>query len=233
MTASADQTLKIWDTAGKYLATAPTLAPNFAVTQAGDGCVAVGNQRGLLLIGLTWTINPSSPGWSIVSGALTYTPTTLAAGFSTSVHVQATTSSANCGPVANNASASATNEKASDNGNNSANASVTVNCPDVKVTKTANPVGPVSAGEDIGFDVTLSNIGAGNAAGVSFTDTLPAGLTWTINPSSPGWSIVSGALVYTPTTLAAGFSTSVHVQATTSSANCGPVANTASASATK
>ena len=56
-------------------------------------------------------------------------------------------------------------KKASDNGNNSANASVTVNCPDVKVTKVANPVGPVSAGDDIGFDVTLSNIGAGNAAG--------------------------------------------------------------------
>jgi uncharacterized repeat protein (TIGR01451 family) len=199
--------------------------------------IGTGNAAGVsftdtLPTGLTWTINPASAGWSIVSGALVYTPTTLAAGFSTTVHITATTSAANCGPVSNTASASATNEKASDNGNNSATASVTVNCPDVKVTKVANPVGPVSAGEDIGFDVTLSNIGAGNAAGVSFTDTLPAGLTWTITPASAGWSIVSGALVYTPTTLAAGFSTTVHVQATTSSANCGPVSNTASATAT-
>lgn len=50
VTASADQTLKFWDTTGRYLATTPTLAPNFAVTQAGEGRLAVGNQRGLLLM---------------------------------------------------------------------------------------------------------------------------------------------------------------------------------------
>jgi uncharacterized repeat protein (TIGR01451 family) len=200
--------------------------------------IGAGNATGLsftdtLPAGLTWTINPASPGWSIAAGALQYAPTSLAAGASTTVHVKATTSPANCGSVSNTALASATNEGTGTiTNNNSATASVTVSCPDVRVQKTANPAGPVSAGEDIGFDVTLSNIGAGNAAGLSFTDTLPAGLTWTITPASPGWSIAGGALQYAPTTLAAGATTTVHVKATTSSANCGGVSNTASASAT-
>jgi len=98
-----------------------------------------------------------------------------------------------------------------------------VQCPDIKVQKVANPAGPVSAGDNIGFDVTLSNIGTGNAVGLSFTDTLPSGLTWTIDPASADWSISGGALVYAPTTLAAGASTTVHVKATTSSSQCGPV----------
>jgi uncharacterized repeat protein (TIGR01451 family) len=75
--------------------------------------------------------------------------------------------------VSNTASASATNEKASDNTNNSATASVTVQCPDIKVEKTADAA-TVNAGDQIGFTVTLSNIGTGQANGVSFTDALPA-----------------------------------------------------------
>jgi uncharacterized repeat protein (TIGR01451 family) len=133
--------------------------------------------------------------------------------------------------VSNTASASATNEKASDNTNNSATASVTVQCPDIKVEKTADAA-TVNAGDQIGFTVTLSNIGTGNANGVSFTDALPAGLTWTESPDSANFSISGNNLVFAPTTIAAGGSSTVHVVATTSSANCGPVSNTASASAT-
>src|SRR4029079_447949 len=158
-------------------------------------------------------------------------PTTIAAGGSYTVHVVATTSANECGPVSNTASASATNEKAADNGNNSATASVTVNCPDIKVEKTAD-AGTVSAGDEIGFTVTLSNIGAGNASGLSFTDSLPSGLSWTIDPASSGAPLVSGNLDYSPTSLAAGASATVHVKATTTSANCGTVSNSASAAAT-
>src|SRR6185503_15290785 len=169
--------------------------------------------------------------FSISGNNLVFAPTTIAAGGSSTVHVVATTSSANCGPVSNTASASATNEKASDNTNNSANASVTVQCPDIKVEKTADAA-TVSAGDQIGFTVTLSNIGTGNAAGVTFTDALPAGLTWTESPDSANFSISGNNLVFAPTTIAAGGNSTVHVVATTSSANCGPVSNTASASAT-
>jgi uncharacterized repeat protein (TIGR01451 family) len=180
--------------------------------------------------GLTFTESPDSPDWSVSGGNLVYAPTSLAAGGSSSVHIVATTSSANCGPVSNTASASASNEKSTDNANNTASASVTVNCPDLKVEKTEDAP-TVNAGDQLGFTVTLSNIGPGAAYGVSFTDALPAGLTFTESPDSPDWSVSGGNLVYAPTSLAAGGSSSVHVVATTSSANCGPVSNTASASA--
>jgi uncharacterized repeat protein (TIGR01451 family) len=120
---------------------------------------------------LTWTESPDSANFSISGNNLVFAPTTIAAGGSSTVHVVATTSSANCGPVSNTASASATNEKASDNTNNSATASVTVQCPDIKVEKTADAA-TVNAGDQIGFTVTLSNIGTGQANGVTFTDAL-------------------------------------------------------------
>lgn len=52
VTASADQSLKVWDTTGKWTSTIPTLAPNFAVAPAGGGRVVVGNQRGVLLVSI-------------------------------------------------------------------------------------------------------------------------------------------------------------------------------------
>ena len=45
--------------------------------------------------------------------------------------------------------------------------------------------------------------------------------------SSAGWSISNGNLVYSPTTLATGASTSVHTIATTSKEDCGRITNTA------
>ena len=58
---------------------------------------------------------------------------------------------------------SATNEPGTALGNNSDSGDVTVLCADIDIAKTANPVGPVSAGDDIGFDVTVSNLGDGIA----------------------------------------------------------------------
>src|SRR6185369_11890183 len=235
--ATASVLVKCPDIKVEKTADAPSVSSGdqigFTVTVSNIG---TGNAAGLsftdaLPAGLTWTIDPASTGWSIAGGNLVYTPTTLAAGANTTVHVKATTSADNCGPVSNTASASATNEKSTDTANNSATASVTVLCPDIKVEKSADAAS-VSSGDQIGFTVTVSNIGTGNAAGLSFTDALPAGLTWTIDPASTGWSIAGGNLVYTPTTLAAGANTTVHVKATTSADNCGPVSNTASASAT-
>src|SRR4029078_8351794 len=110
------------------------------------------------------------------------------AGPNWSVHVVATSSAANCGPVSNTATVSANNERAADNANNTANASVTVNCPDIKVEKTADAA-TVNAGDQLGFTVTVSNIGPGNATGVTFTDALPAGVARTGRSESAGFRI--------------------------------------------
>src|SRR5207244_3941885 len=125
----------------------------------------------------------------------------------------------------NSASAASTND-----GNPAVGpVAITVNCASIDVLKVADAAA-VSAGDQIGFTVTLTNNGAGTASGLSFSDPLPGGLTWTISPASAGWSIVAGNLVYAPSSLAAGASSSVHVIATTDAADCGRITNTATVS---
>src|SRR4029078_6759780 len=89
----------------------------------------------------------------------------------------------------------------SNDGSDESDASVDVLCADIDVDKTADAAS-VSAGEQIGFTVTLTNHGAGEAKGVQFTDVLPAGLTWSISPANPDWEISGGSLVYKHDTLA-------------------------------
>jgi uncharacterized repeat protein (TIGR01451 family) len=104
----------------------------------------------------------------------------------------------------------------------------------IDVAKTADAA-TVAAGDPIGFTVTLSNTGDGTATGVAFTDALPGGdgVDWSISPASTGWSISgtvpSQSLVYAPTSLAPGASTSVHVVSDTTTASCKRYDNTASA----
>ena len=64
-------------------------------------------------------------------------------------------------------------------GNNSDNGSIDVLCANITIVKDANPVGPVSAGDEIGFDITVTNNGDGIATDVHVSDNLPDGITWT------------------------------------------------------
>jgi uncharacterized repeat protein (TIGR01451 family) len=95
-----------------------------------------------------------------------------------------------------------------DTGNNSAAITVSVNPPDLVVTKTA-PSARVNAGETIPFTITVKNSGTSPAGSVSVTDSLPAGATFidaTGNPLHSGnllvWPLVGslpagGTLSYT------------------------------------
>src|SRR5207253_113265 len=65
--------------------------------------------------------------------------------------------------------------------------------------------------------------------GVTVDDPLPAGLTWSISGAANGFSISAGHLVFGPATLASGASAAVHIIATTTSANCANIPNTATA----
>ena len=85
---------------------------------------------------------------------------------------------------------------------------------------------PVNAGDPIGFTVTISNHGTGTAYGATASDTLPAGIDWTIDGDANGWSIDGGVLSWGPDDLAAGASFSVHIVGTTDAADCGLVPNT-------
>ena len=157
-------------------------------------------------------------------------PQSLAVGSSISVHLTATTSFAACGQYDNTATFTST-----DAGTGQASASATCLKPNLVLTKTADHLAPVNAGEQIGFVVTLHNNGPGTATGAAINDPLPGGtsgtVTWSESPDNPDCSIAGAAgsqvLTCGPKTLASGEEIAVHVVATTSAANCGVYNNTA------
>jgi uncharacterized repeat protein (TIGR01451 family) len=162
--------------------------------------------------------------------ALSGQPISLGAGDSLKVHITAATTKDNCATYDNTADVHSTND-----GSDSASASTAVLCAAIHVTKTADAAS-VSAGDPIGFVVTLSNTGAGEAKGLSFSDTLPAGtgVSWSLAALSSGWSISGSApdqsLAYSGTTLAAGASTSAHIVSDTTKDSCKVYDNTATVS---
>jgi uncharacterized repeat protein (TIGR01451 family) len=119
-------------------------------------------------------------------------------------------------------------------GTDTSTATVTVQCPAIHIVKTANPVGPVSAGTAIGFDITVSNSGPGMATGVHVTDLLPAGgdLSWSLSPAFSGCTItgVVGSQILDCTFVSLGSGGSIgpiHITSATSQADCAVVSNTA------
>jgi uncharacterized repeat protein (TIGR01451 family) len=186
--------------------------------------------------GVNWSIDSNTPAnsCSITGAAPTQTlscgPATVASGGSITVHVTSHTTGDSCGTYDNTASFTSTN-----GGTGSDTATITVNCPDVAITKTADAAS-VSAGDDIGFTVTLTNTGAGDATGVSISDALPggAGVDWSIDSNTPAnsCSITGAAPTQTlscgPATVASGGSITVHVTSHTTGDSCGTYDNTAS-----
>src|SRR6187399_521899 len=51
--------------------------------------------------------------------------------------------------------------------------------PDLTISKAPN-TSEVSAGEEVGFTITVTNAGTGDALNVTITDALPTGLDWTL-----------------------------------------------------
>ena len=130
------------------------------------------------------------------------------------------------------------NDPASDACNEAAE-KVTVVGAVVDVSKSANPVGPVSAGETIGFDITVSNSGDVPALGVVVGDDLPAGgdLNWSLDPSYTGCAISGPVGDQTMTCNFAqvdgpGSLPVIHVTSPTTPADCGVVSNHATITTT-
>jgi uncharacterized repeat protein (TIGR01451 family) len=102
----------------------------------------------------------------------------------------------------------------------------------IHIVKTADAP-KVNVGSPIGFTMTVTNGGTGDAHGVVLKDTLPtnAGLSWTIASQGSGWgqngcSISSGVLTCGPATVPAGTTTSnstftVHITSATTAATGG------------
>jgi uncharacterized repeat protein (TIGR01451 family) len=191
------------------------------VTNTGDG-----EARGIVIsdtlpAGIAWSDDEGK--CTISGGILTCNVGTLAAGAWFAVDIFGPTDPQDCGTVTNTASVTTAND-----GSGQASDSVDVLCPDVTVTKVADDE-EVSAGQEIGFTITISNAGPGAAAGAFATDTL-SGSGWTIQSQDGGWSLVGNSLTFAGD-LAAGASSSVHVVRDTSAEDCGTVPNTVSVGA--
>lgn len=209
----------------------------FTVTVTNSSAAGTGTATGVTVndplptgTGISWSISPSSTGWSISNGTLLLASTDLVPGASTSVHVVSGTTGGSCATYNNTATVSLTNSS----GHPSASASTTVQCPTLTITKTADNA-TVSAGSPIGFTVTVKNTAAAaTATGVTVNDPLPTGtdINWVIDPASTGWSISGGSLILSSTDLAGGASTSVHITSTTTGNSCKAYSNTATASLT-
>jgi uncharacterized repeat protein (TIGR01451 family) len=156
----------------------------------------------------------------------------LAAGESVTVNVSGAVDDDDCGDLPNSATVSASNEPGDATDNNSDDGLIDVTCAQIGVTKTADD-DVVSAGNQIGFVVTITNNGDGQADGIAFVDDLPGGpgIDWEIESSSSGWSITGSPpneqLVFAPTTLAQGASSAVHVVSDTTQDSCAVYDNTA------
>ncbi len=186
--------------------------------------------------GLSWTVGTVTGGWTcaIAAGTLTCGGDgfDLASGASASVRITSPTARVSCAVISNTAVADASNTTPVQD-----IASVTVQCPNLGIVKTAD-ASPVSAGDEIGYTITVTNAGPGTAFGVVMTDTLPtnAGLNWSVEGTTGGWNcdIAAGILTCGAANfnLTNGQSASVHIVTPTTSATCGQVQNRASVSAT-
>src|SRR5207249_3544605 len=139
----------------------------------------------------------AAPGWAVggangascspnpVAGGtlLTCNFGTVATGQSRTITLTATTTPANCPVINNSAHVAASNEAAAQQGNNDVGpVPINVNCPDVTVTKAAAQI-TISAGGQATYTITVTNTGAGDAAGVTLTDTAPGAV------AAPGWTV--------------------------------------------
>ena len=160
-------------------------------------------------------------------------PIDLADDASFSVHVVSDTQPIGevCTPatLTNTGTADATNDDPV-----TATAGITIQCPDLQITKEADDAS-VSAGEPIGFLITVTNGGPGTAYGVTLTDQMPAGVDWSLQSSTGGSGCslsASDLLTCGPVDLVDEGSFSVHMVAQTTEADCALYENTATADAT-
>ncbi|MGH3861330.1 DUF7507 domain-containing protein [Actinokineospora sp.] len=198
------------------------------MTNSGTGTASGVTLSDPLPAGVAWVENPDVAQCSITAGVLSRDWGTLAPNASVSVTVEGVTDAADCGVLTNTARVSAANE--TDTSDNSATATVTVNCPDLVITKTTD-TGSIIAGDLARFTVTVTNSGPGTATAVHLSDPLPAGIDWVETPDVAECAITAGTLTCDWATLAPDVSVVVVVEGLTDEADCAVLTNTATVSA--
>ena len=183
----------------------------------------------------------------IVGDTLDCTFGDLASGASKTVTVTAPTDFDNCAVYDNTATATSTiapDDSVNPDGRGDAvttiaadvltvsdDGQVTCQKPDLDIVKTGN--GPIDAGEDVVFEITVSNSGPGTAKAVTLSDSLPTGVvgnSWVEDPDNPDCEITGGNQLNCDFgDIPAGQSATVRVRAATSIQRCEQYDNTATA----
>jgi uncharacterized repeat protein (TIGR01451 family) len=167
------------------------------------------------------------------SEVLTCFAESMASGDDFTVAVAGLADAADCGILNNTATVSAANEPPALAGNNSDAGSLNVFC-DIAVEKTASPVGPVIAGNDVAWDIRVTNFDPGAVTDVLIVDILPAGIDWTLGAVTGDTTGLSCALNgpigneilnCTDESMAADDSFMVHLSGPTDAADCGTIEN--------
>ena len=207
-----------------------TASFTITVTNNGPGIAKNVTLNDPLPAGIAW--QDDSADCSITNGTLSCQFGDLDPGESRTVHVSGTTDAQDCGVLLNTATVSASNEPQENQGNNTDSADITVLCPSLNITKIADDQS-VSAGDTVGYTITVTNNGQGTAKNVVVSDTLPTngGLNWSIDggTGAQDCSITNGVLTCTFPSIAPGASVTVHLTSPTTAATCGEVVNSASA----
>jgi len=110
-------------------------------------------------------------------------------------------------------------------GNNSDAFNTTVVEPDLSILKVDNP-DPVQVGSNLTYTVTVTNNGAGNATGVTMTDTLPPGVSFVSATPSQGSCTGTSTVTCNLGSLAASANATVTLVVTPTAA--GTITNTVS-----
>ena len=176
---------------------------------------------------------PAGVTWASDSGAGAYNRTTgvwevpaLATGASTTLSISVTVNAGTSGStITNTAAITASAVLDPVSGNNSASRSVAVGGADLAVAKTVNNVSPPTGGSAV-FTVVLRNLGSSLATGVTVTDTLSSGLTYSTSSATQG-SFNSGTGTWTVGSLASGTTATLTLTATVTGAMGTTATNTA------
>ncbi|HEV7239113.1 MAG TPA: ExeM/NucH family extracellular endonuclease [Thermoanaerobaculia bacterium] len=152
------------------------------------------------LTGTTFVSMPAVAGWSCTppavgsSGLITCTNPSFGVGssvFTLTVNVPPTTAAGTV--LSNTATATSASTEGNPGDESDTETTTVATSADLLLSKTDSP-DPVTAGNNLTYQITLTNSGPSNAASASFSDVLPAGTTFVSLSTTGPWSCTTPAV---------------------------------------
>ncbi len=215
--------LSVVKVAGGDVDAGETAEFTITVDNDGPGAAFVVEVRDELPAGIEWETASDDCGFD--GNVLECNFGDIATDGSVSVTVSSVTGPGNCGNLTNTASVFAENHGEIE----SEAATITVNCAELLVTKDAADA-EIGAGETARYTITVSNIGAGTATGVTVEDIVPDGIAW--SDDSDDCSFDGPTLFCDFGNLEPTEQATVTISGVAGPEDCGEMSNTASAEAT-